>query len=215
MSNIERYSYNMPRVTDEVPEHITKEEYEEMRSWILTHGRNGQRNHLVLHLLWFTGGRVSDVAALKVKDFNFAKRTVTLTIKKSARKPSKKFPKGRKARKNELPLLGDLGMEVMSYIKARNLDEDDYIVQGRDKKKPLTRQQIYNITENAGMGAIGRWVHPHMFRHGTAMQLLNSGRNTYEIQAWMAHSSPQVTFNTYARVTTEMKRKAAEESGIE
>lgn len=71
MSNIENYGHNLPRVTDETSDHITKEEYEEIRSWILSQGRNRQRNHLIPHLPWFTCGRVSDVAGLKVKNFDF------------------------------------------------------------------------------------------------------------------------------------------------
>lgn len=106
-------------------------------------------------------------------------------------------------------------MEVISCVKSRDLNEEDYLSQGMNKRKTLTRQRIYNIIRDTGIRVIGKWGHPHIFKHGAAMYLMGSGRTTYEIQAWMDHSSPKVTFDTYARVTADTKWKASEESGLQ
>ena len=113
MSNIE-FRGGLPNITSRPPEHITKEQYEAMRNYVLTHGRNRQRNELLIHMLWYTAARVSDVLALRPSDIDPDKRTVKIVIKKSARVNKRTGVKS-KPKVLELPLSADLILSIMQY----------------------------------------------------------------------------------------------------
>ena len=55
-------------------------------------------------------------------------------------------------------------------------------------------------------------VHPHSFRHSTAVYLLRSGVDPVTISHWLGHSSVETT-NRYATVDLETKRQALERAG--
>jgi len=55
-------------------------------------------------------------------------------------------------------------------------------------------------------------VHPHSFRHSTAVYLLRSGVDPATISHWLGHSSIETT-NRYATVDLETKRQALERAG--
>lgn len=223
MSNIERL--NFPDVSSPGPDHVTKEEYQEIRSYLSEHGRNQEkkdRNALLVHLLWYLAARVSDVLSLQTGDFDFSKGIVKLTVKKSGRlvRPRQRrseTPSDYTRRMEiwkpcpprilEFPISPELGMEVLAFSQKYRTRTG--------RLMDLTRQQAWNIISDAGIHAIHRTVWPHQFRHGAAMHLMASNRNTYEIQAWLGHSSPEITFKTYARMTVAMKRQTAKESGLE
>ena len=55
-------------------------------------------------------------------------------------------------------------------------------------------------------------VHPHVFRHSTAVYLLRSGVDPVTISHWLGHSSVETT-NRYATVDLDTKRQALERAG--
>lgn len=191
--------------TAPVPEYITKEQYTEMYNYVLTHGRRRDMYALMIHTLWYTAARISDVLSLTPSNVDVQNRTISITIHKSARNNGN--GKRGKPRVLTLPLSADLTLEIMQYVGKHNIKPDERLF-------PMTRQNAWAEIRSVGK-AIGIDVHPHMFRHGAAMQLLKSGRQLYEIQAWLAHSSPSVTFSTYARITPEMLRETARGAGLE
>ena len=58
-------------------------------------------------------------------------------------------------------------------------------------------------------GVAGKRVHPHMLRHTTAVHMLQSGTDPNSIRDFLGHASSETTWR-YARITMQMKRKAAE-----
>ena len=55
-------------------------------------------------------------------------------------------------------------------------------------------------------------VHPHTYRHSTAVHLLHSGVDLVTIGNWLGHASVETT-NRYAVIDLETKRKALEAAG--
>ena len=102
--------------SEELPPHITREQYLEMvetakkkhdsdgytrRTYV--HLVRGRRDPLLLRMMWETGGRVSDIANLCLNDFDFSRRLLRLRVKKTGRV-------------NEIPLEEGTLLDVSSYM---------------------------------------------------------------------------------------------------
>lgn len=78
---------------------------------------------------------------------------------------------------------------------------------------PLTRFGIYKIVRcrTAKLSAAacrgGRRISPHVFRHTTAVQLLEAGVEVNVVRAWLGHVSLDTT-NRYAEINLKMKEAA-------
>ena len=80
--------------------------------------------------------------------------------------------------------------------------------------KALTRFGIYKIVRKhaASLDRTGdqpRRVTPHLFRHTTAVHLLEAGVEVNVIRAWLGHVSLETT-NHYAQLTLRTKLAAME-----
>jgi site-specific recombinase XerD len=82
------------------------------------------------------------------------------------------------------------------------------------QRKPLTRFGIYKIVKRHTSGLRShssnkkcRGVSPHVFRHSTAVGLLEQGVDVNVIRAWLGHVSLDTT-NRYAEITLRGKMAA-------
>lgn len=78
--------------------------------------------------------------------------------------------------------------------------------------RPLTRFGIYKIVRRHAAkldrrGPQPKQISPHIFRHTSAVHLLESGVELNVIRDWLGHVSIETT-NRYAEVTTRAKEKA-------
>lgn len=99
-----------------------------------------------------TGLRISDILALKSKTINSGYFHVT----------EKKTQKRRKITLNKTTLA-----EIDKYAKQFRLKENDFLVYGRERSKPLSRIQAYRVIKKnlRGMGNLGT----HTFRKTYAL----------------------------------------------
>ena len=186
--------------SSELPPHVTREQYLEMvetakqkHDWDARARRNyvhlvrGRRDPLLLRMMWETGGRVSDIANLCLSDFDFSRRLLRLRVKKTGRV-------------NEIPLEEGTLLDVSSYMPGHFAEHP---------KEPLfgiNRWQIWNIVREYGKD-IGIDAHPHMFRHGLAIYLLNNNVPIPIISARLGHSSVLTTMRYYLVITPEIQRQ--------
>lgn len=82
--------------------------------------------------------------------------------------------------------------------------------------RPLTRSGIYKIVrrhtkhlEKKKADASIMHISPHVFRHTTAVHLLEAGVEVNVIRAWLGHVSLETT-NRYAEINIRMKEEALE-----
>jgi integrase/recombinase XerD len=79
--------------------------------------------------------------------------------------------------------------------------------------KPLTRFGLYKLvrrhTEHIPVAENQRAVSPHIFRHTTAVHLLEAGVEVNVIRGWLGHVSLDTT-NRYAEINIKMKQEALE-----
>lgn len=153
------------------------------------------RARAIMHTLYASAGRVSEVASLtraQVADGRAAETLIT--------------GKGNKQRM--LFLTPEAQAAIRSYCNAR---DDTYpalfISHRKGKGQPLTRMSIWRAVKHAakklGLSSI---TSPHSFRHYRATQLLNEGMPLESVQAYLGHASPETTRIVYAHTKTAVLR---------
>jgi site-specific recombinase XerD len=180
-------------------------EYDEIDAVLKAINRStlqGSRDYALLSTMFNTGGRVQEIADLRIRDLQLT-RPFQVRL----------FGKGRKER--YCPLWPQTATVLRTFCQQRNLDlrsESHLFLNHRNQ--PLTRFGIRHILARC-LGLAGskapnlkkKRLHPHSLRHSTAVALLKSGVDLSTISHLLGHASPTTT-NRYAKVDLEMKRQA-------
>ncbi len=161
----------------------------------------GQRDRLMLTLMFNTGARVSEIIGVQVSD-------VVLGPCSSIRLHGK----GRKQR--TLPLWKSTAQAVRAWLQVNpQLRTDAPLLPTRDGQA-MTRANVTRRLARAVDAAAARYpvlktmrVSPHVVRHSTAMSLLQSGSDPCEIALWLGHESPSTT-HMYVEADLAMKERA-------
>ena len=161
----------------------------------------GQRDRLLLTLMFNTGARVSEIIRVRVAD-------VVLGPTSSIRLHGK----GRKQR--SLPLWKTAAKAVRDWLQVNpQLQADAPLLPRRDGKS-MTRANVALRLKLAVEAATVKYpelakvtVSPHIIRHSTAMSLLQSGADPCEIALWLGHESPSTT-HMYVEADLAMKERA-------
>ncbi|MDQ6760341.1 MAG: tyrosine-type recombinase/integrase [Acidobacteriota bacterium] len=162
------------------------------------------RDRVLLVFLYNTGARAQEAADLRARDVHF-NPTPRLHL----------HGKGDKWR--VCPLweeTSSLLKKLLSDYGPRCPPDRPVFIGARDAA--LTRFGIYKIirrytTQVVKKGSDGqsRWISPHVWRHTTAVHLLEAGVEVNVIRAWLGHSTLETT-NRYAEITLRTKQAALE-----
>ena len=161
----------------------------------------GQRDRLMLTVMFNTGARVSEIIGVRVSD-------VVLGPTSSIRLHGK----GRKQR--SLPLWKSTAQAIREWLQINpQLRADAPLLPRRDGRS-MTRANVAQRLALAVEAAAARHpelnsarVSPHVIRHSTAMSLLQSGADPCEIALWLGHESPSTT-HMYVEADLAMKERA-------
>jgi integrase/recombinase XerD len=164
----------------------------------------GARDKALLQLMYNTGARVQELADITVADVRFdAPATVTVT------------GKGRKTR--VIPLLEETIEILTHYLELREhsgIDSPYLFLSTRGG--PMTRFGIGRrvaIHAQTALSACpslqGRNITPHVFRHTTALHLIDAGNDIFVLKDWLGHAHIK-TSSQYVEISVERKRKALE-----
>jgi len=160
-----------------------------------------QRDHLLLHMLYNTGARVSEIIGVRLAD-------VVLDGVASVHLHGK----GRKQR--TMPLWRTTVKAVRAWLRLNpGLVTTSALLPSRDGHT-MTRT---NVTQRLALAVAAatpampslraRHISPHTVRHTTAMHLLQSGEHIDGIALWLGHESPTTT-HQYTEANLAMKEKA-------
>lgn len=162
----------------------------------------GRRDHLLLLLLYNTGARISELLALRVQD-----------VAGTQAKQVELQGKGRKHR--TLPLWRQTQRQVRRWIRENRLSAPMPLLPNR-YGEPLTRfgafQQIKKLVRRASVKrpSLQRLpISPHLFRHATAMRMLEAGVTPEVIALWLGHENLNTT-HQYVEADLAMKKRALE-----
>ncbi len=165
-------------------------------------GNEALRNRVLLLFLYNTGARVQEVADLHVENLDLGRQ-----------------PRVRLHGKGDKWRLCPLWEETASLLRSLLAEREselspDSPVFVSQKRKAMTRFGIYKIVrrltaqlskvKNSGEAIP---ISPHIFRHTTAMHLLEAGVEMNVIRSWLGHASLGTT-NRYAEISIRTKEKA-------
>lgn len=182
--------------------YLTKEEINSLLNACETESPEGRRDYLMLLLLYNSGIRVSEMISIQGKDAHFTNNgKCHLRI----------MGKGRKER--VVPLWRTTTKCLSDFMYENGIQDDDYLLSGRNVKhltRSGVRYRIDCITKKAAstcQSLKNKTVTPHVFRHSTAMSLLQSGIDISTIAIWLGHESIETT-HKYMVADIKLKERA-------
>lgn len=160
---------------------------------------SGRRDRLFFQLLYNTGARVSELVALNRQDLQPGTcQTITLHGKGRKQRTGPLWPKtARQMRQwlDQLPL--EPSTPVFTNQSGTRLSRS-----GVEKRLRRATREAETVCPSLR----GRKISPHVFRHTTAMHLLQAGVDITAIALWLGHESP-LTTHKYVEADLEMKKK--------
>ncbi len=128
----------------------------------------------IVHMLYSTGLRVSEIIKIKSSDIKYV-------IEKDA-KSFRVIGKGKKER--QVFMTSNAISALKTYCNAKEESKSEYI--WNSGKSHITRQSVFLWLQKLG-------VSPHDFRHKLASDLVHKGMNLLEVQKVLGHSSVKTT----------------------
>lgn len=160
-----------------------------------------ERDHMLISLLWNTGGRVSEVIQARAGDVT-DHGIKLINLKQSV------------ATQKHVFLNPDFLARLRDYTAGKHPGE--LIITHLNSSKSLSRQMAWKIVTTSGLraGIVKKkfqqeelrapW--PHAYRHGNAVRMLEQGIPINAVQAQLGHADLKST-EIYARLTNEHVRK--------
>lgn len=152
----------------------------------------GQRDLLLLELLYATGVRVGELTNIKVKDIDLSSRSILI------------LGKGNKER---IVTYGEYCEEILKlylndgYIRL-NLQGEEYLFLNKNGGRLTERGVRYILDQLIKKTSLNKNISPHMLRHSFATHLLNGGCDLLTVQKLLGHESIKAT-QIYTHVTTD------------
>ncbi len=155
------------------------------------------RDKALFEMLYSSGCRVSEIAALKISDFQNGTGSAVVHGKGG---------------KDRIVYFGQEAQKAfLEYLKDRKKILQTHNIAGKDVQNVFINQQggplscggiRYILSRYTGIEGTGRHMNPHAFRHTFATQLLANGCDVRLVQEMLGHSSISTT-QRYTHVTTE------------
>jgi len=161
----------------------------------------GRRDHALLLTMYNSGARLSELTSLRRNQVVFGPTTY-LRLR----------GKGRKER--DVPLWTKTARVLQQWF--RELDNPGNIIFPTIRGTPLSADAMNHLVQQAVKRAsaacptlIAKRVTPHVFRHTTAMHLMQSGVDMTVIALWLGHESIETT-HKYVEADLATKERALE-----
>ena len=186
-----------PKKEKRIPKFINYNNMEEILNVPNIKTKEGQRERVILEVLYASGVRVSELVNIKLKDIDFSNKNILILGKGS---------------KERLVSFGDYALEYINlYLKeGRKLLLDgvksDYLIVGKKSEKLTTRRVEQIIDDIIKKTSIKLNITPHMFRHTFATHLLDNGCDLLVVQELLGHASLSST-EIYTHVSNEHLRE--------
>jgi integrase len=104
----------------------------------------------------------------------------------------------------------ELGMELRNFLDGNNIRQSDWVFQGRDPSKPLSRYAVNLAFNQAGERTLGRKVNPHELRHLFVTDLIDQGVPVPAAAKMVGHADSRTTERWYYDLTADKRRYIGE-----
>lgn len=196
------------RVPKKRLKYVTREQYNTLCSLA-----NNQRDRIILGLLFEGGLRVSEVIGLNIVDLkDIRNNKIHICLRDDPNNPDAFVKYGSEG---SVFIPDSLRDDIIDYIQNVLCDiKTDYVIinlySKTNRYKPMRRDTIEDIISRLGKKAGIEDLHPHMFRHGIAVDMLEKGCDMVEIRDKLRHKSISTTSNIYAEVNDKARKDAME-----
>ena len=177
-SNDPTLTIEQPKFPKKLPKVMTVQEIETILNQHLT-----KPEQVIVELLYGCGLRVSELANLKVTDYDLKAKYIQC------------FGKGSKER--VIPLGSKAVQAIEKYLPERDfilqklrIDSKNLLI--NSKGRNISRQDIYNFIHAQGQ-KIHKAISPHTLRHSFATHLLENGADLRVVQELLGHSDVSTT----------------------
>lgn len=174
-----------PRQGTHLPDVLTVEEIDAIEAAIDQSLPQGQRDHVILEVLYSCGLRVSELCDLKLSDLFLDEGFVRVT--------------GKGDKQRLVPIAPRAIEELRLWFSARGeIDikpgEEDYVFVSHRRGKHLSRITVFhNLKQYVAAAGITKTVSPHTFRHSFATHLIEGGASLRAVQTMLGHESVKTT----------------------
>ena len=183
---------NGPKKSKKLPRYFEYNELEELFKVPDTRNPLGQRDLLLLEMLYTTGVRVGELVSIKVKDIDLNNRNILI------------LGKGNKER---FVQFGEYCEDILKeYLKdgrkILNSKDSEYLFLNNNGGELTERGVRFILDKLIKQTGINKNISPHMIRHSFATHLLNEGCDLLTVQKLLGHESIKAT-QIYTHVTTD------------
>ena len=181
-----------PKKEEKLPRFINEYELDKMFE-IPDNSPKGQRDRLILEILYGTGVRVSELVNIKINDIDFNNNSIKVRGK---------------GNKDRYVFYGKYCKEAINnYIKngrisLLNGQTCDYLLLNRFGKNISVVSIRKILNEIINKCSLDIKISPHVLRHTFATHLLNEGADIMHVKEVLGHSSLSTT-SIYTHVTNE------------
>lgn len=190
------------RKTTKQIEHFEFSEIQALLSGIDQSKAHGCRDYAMISFMFNTGARVSEVIGMQACDLRLIE-------------PASVLLRGKGRKERTCPLWPETVRALLNYLEQRALGvHEARRVFLNHRGQPLTRfgarlivKKLVRETAVHQPSLKHKQLHPHCFRHSTAIHLLRSGVDLCMISHWLGHCSVNTT-NKYLELDLETKKEA-------
>ena len=148
---------------------------------ILEKNFNGERDMMILELLYGTGIRISELINLKTRNINLQKKEMKIM--------------GKRKKERIIPLHQQIISQIKKYLDKKNeIKSTHEFLLCTNKGKKLYPMLIYRIVKKHLSSLINsKKYNPHLLRHTFATHILNKGGDLNSIKDLLGHESLAAT----------------------
>lgn len=191
----ENYSFDLlklPKKGKRLPKYFEYNELEELFNVPDLNTPLGERNALILELLYASGMRVGELVSIKVNDINHSTKTIKILGKGN----KERIVYYNKITEKRLKLYLENGRCKL------NKKNSDYLFLNENGGVLTTRGVEYILNKIIEKTSLTKHITPHMLRHSFATHLLNEGCDLLSVQELLGHESLSAT-NIYTHITND------------
>ena len=183
---------SLPKKAKKLPKYFYYNELEELFSVNDVKTPLGQRDNLLIEMMYATGVRVSELVNIKVSDIHKSNRTILIMGKGS---------------KERIVSFGEYCEDALDLYLSDgrnkiNKKSSEYLFLNNQGGQLTTRGVRYILDQMIKKTSIDKNISPHMLRHTFATHLLNEGCDLLAVQELLGHESIAAT-QVYTHVTND------------
>ncbi len=192
-----------PTVTERLPEYLTEEEMEALLEAPDTSTLTGQRNQVIIEMIYSTGSRASELHYLNIEDVDQVGRTVRVQGKGD---------------KERIVPIGGKAIDVMQeYLRSWKQEgrirsgTSGPLICNKFGKRLSTRGIRRAVSSEAEKAGLSDDVSPHTLRHTFATHMLQNGADLRTLQEMLGHENLQTT-EVYTHVADDQLKETYDQS---